>query len=185
MVQWQRVGDTSETKSGWRIVTRKNYRFPNGKEFPFDVIGREGDASAAIIALTPDDQMILSEQYRPGPDMSMYELPGGFVDKGEDPKEAVVRELLEETGYKPARVVFLGNIHKEAYLHLKMHYYVGYDCVKVAEPQIEETEYIEVRKLHIGEFLEAAKRGETTDTPAAFLAYDLLRDIQKKAETKI
>jgi ADP-ribose pyrophosphatase len=165
---------------GWRIVTRKNYQFPNGREFPFDVIGREGDASAAIIALTPDWQMILSEQYRPGPDMNMYELPGGVVDKNEDPKEAVVRELLEETGYKPGRVVFLGNVHKEAYLHLKMHYYIGYDCVKVTEPRVEDTEYIEVKKLSIEDFFEVARHGETTDVPAAFLAYDLLRNIQKK-----
>jgi len=183
MVQWQRIGDTEETKSGWRVITRKNYRFPNGKEFPFDVVGREGDASAAIIALTPDGRMIVSEQYRPGPDMSMYELPGGFIDKDEDPKVAVERELLEETGYKPGKVVFLGNVHKEAYLHLKMHYFVGYDCVKVAEPEFEETEYIEVKNISIEEFFEAARRGETTDTPAAFLAYDLLKGVQKEMKT--
>lgn len=182
MVTWQQVGDAAQTKVGRRIITEKTWRFPNGKEFPFYTVGKDGDEAASIIALTPENELIIAEQFRAGPGRSMSEFPGGFVDPGEDPKEAVERELLEETGYKASKLVYLGYCYKEAYLHLKVHCYLGYDCKKVAEPTHEDTEYIEVRKMSIGQYLEVARGGGTTDPGALFLAYDTLKKIQENEE---
>lgn len=52
-----------------------------------------------VIALTPDDRVVLIEQYRHGIDALTWEIPGGAVDPGEDPALAAARELEEETGY--------------------------------------------------------------------------------------
>jgi ADP-ribose pyrophosphatase YjhB (NUDIX family) len=35
-------------------------------------------------------------------------MPGGHLNEGEDPKKGAVRELLEETGLKPTKLVYLG-----------------------------------------------------------------------------
>ena len=182
MVQWQQIGSPSETKVGRRTVSEIQWRFPNGREFPFYTIGRQGDEAAAIFALTPENELVISEQFRPGPGQSMAELPGGFSDLGEDPETVAKRELLEETGYQPARMVYLGHAYKEAYHHLKVHYFIGYDCRKVAEPQPESTEYIEVKKMSVGQFLEVARGGGTTELGALFLAYDTLKKIQEEEE---
>lgn len=180
MVQWKRVGEAVVQKVGWRIIVRKRYQFPDGTEHDFDVIGPEGEESATMLALTPDNRVIISEQYRAGPDKSMDELPGGSVDKGEDPKHAAVRELLEETGYKANKIEYLGVACPEAYLHMKSHYFIGYDCEKVAEPAYESTEYIEVKTITIDEFIGAARGGGTTHVPAAFFAYDILMKLKEK-----
>lgn len=180
MVQWKRVGEAVAQKVGWRIIVRKRYQFPDGTEHDFDVIGPEGEESATMLALTSDNRVIISEQYRAGPDRSMNELPGGIVDKGEDPEQAVTRELLEETGYKAKKVSYLGAVYPEAYLHMKSHYFIGYDCEKVAEPAYESTEYIEVKTITIDEFMESARGGGTTHVAAAFLAYDILMKLKKK-----
>src|SRR4051794_37215030 len=61
-----------------------------------------------IVALTPDEQVVLVRQYRFGSQRTTLELAGGTVDPGEAPLAAAVRELREETGYQAESVTLLG-----------------------------------------------------------------------------
>jgi ADP-ribose pyrophosphatase len=53
-----------------------------------------------IVALTEDNQVVLIEQFRQGSDRIELEIPSGIIDEDEDPADAAIRELLEETGYE-------------------------------------------------------------------------------------
>ncbi len=60
-----------------------------------------------IIAVTPDDNVLFVEQFRVPLDRRTIEMPAGLVgdQAGEDTLEdAARRELVEETGWEPARV---------------------------------------------------------------------------------
>lgn len=64
-----------------------------------------------VIAITPEDELVMVEQYRHGTDSIELEIPGGIID-GEDetPEEAGVRELLEETGFEGENPELIGAI---------------------------------------------------------------------------
>jgi 8-oxo-dGTP pyrophosphatase MutT (NUDIX family) len=65
-----------------------------------------------IIAITPEQQLVMVEQYRFGSNTVELEVPGGMMDPGEtDPVATAVRELREETGYEGERARVLGRIH--------------------------------------------------------------------------
>jgi ADP-ribose pyrophosphatase YjhB (NUDIX family) len=58
-----------------------------------------------VVAITPDDRIVLVWQYRFGTDVLSLEIPGGVVDENETPAQAAGRELTEETGYEAGSLV--------------------------------------------------------------------------------
>jgi ADP-ribose pyrophosphatase len=92
----------------------------------FEVVGktmREGEQPyyslrlpdySAVIAITPEERILVVRQYRPALERYTLELPSGLVDPGEMPVETARRELLEETGYEAPEVVLLGPMDPDA-----------------------------------------------------------------------
>jgi ADP-ribose pyrophosphatase len=77
-----------------------------GKEHDFFVLDTVDWVN--VIALTPDRQLVMVEQFRHGSNTVELEVPGGMMDPGDTgPVATAVRELREETGYagEPARLL--------------------------------------------------------------------------------
>lgn len=65
---------------------------------------------AVAAAQTRSGEIILVQQFRFGSAGMTIELPAGLVDAGEDPAAAAQRELYEESGYRGAEPVKLGEV---------------------------------------------------------------------------
>ncbi|GAA1567893.1 hypothetical protein GCM10009804_25530 [Kribbella hippodromi] len=63
---------------------------------------------AAYAVCVVEERVLLVRYMSPWGDGSWWTLPGGGVEPGEDPYDAVSREVLEETGYECAVDVLLG-----------------------------------------------------------------------------
>ncbi len=64
-----------------------------------------------VIAVTPDRQLVMVEQYRHGSDTVELEIPGGMADAQDaSPQATGLRELREETGYEGENPRLIGEI---------------------------------------------------------------------------
>jgi ADP-ribose pyrophosphatase len=171
---WKRIEPTKTTKVGWRTITTKTFTAPDGKTTTYDIVYPDGQLFACVIAVTKDRKVIVAREFCPGPELTMDELPGGYVDAGEDIETAARREFQEETGYVPGTLKYLGGFHKDKYLNATWHAFLATDCVKSVEQKLEEEEFIEVVELPVEEFLKNAKNDKMTDHAAVLLAYDEL-----------
>ncbi len=80
-----------------------------GKEHDFFVL--ECPNWVNVIALTPDDHLVMVEQYRHGSNTVELEVPGGIMDADDpSPLATGLRELREETGYEGEGGEIIGQV---------------------------------------------------------------------------
>ena len=95
-IVWAGKFITAKVRGKWEYVARSR-----------------GIRAAVILAIDEEDHVLLVEQYRVPLGKACLELPAGLVGDddsltGEDAAAAANRELIEETGYRAARMEVLG-----------------------------------------------------------------------------
>lgn len=92
--------DRQNKYSGHFKVDELSVRTKSGNIVKKEVMVRK-NAVAALVYDTLKDRYIMASQWRPGPASTIVEILAGTLDvPGEDPRDAMAREIMEEGGYK-------------------------------------------------------------------------------------
>jgi 8-oxo-dGTP pyrophosphatase MutT (NUDIX family) len=131
-------------KHQYFTARKDRYETNSGKIVdPYFVV--ELPRGAAAMAITEDNEVILVKQYRHPIDEIIIEIPGGFIDAGEQPHEAIKRELLEETGYSFSGIHLLGTTAlNPGVLNNYTYMFLAVGGIKTAEQQLDANEEIEI-----------------------------------------
>ena len=155
---------------------RETVRLPDGNHADREIVRHTG--AVAMVPVLPTGEVLLVRQYRTAARQVLLEIPAGTLEPGEDPLNAAVRELQEETGYKPGKLVRLGAEYTApGYTTEIIHLFVATE-LEAARLDADDDEFIEVVRLPFTEALRQVIAGEIPDGKtqlALLLAAEMLR----------
>jgi ADP-ribose pyrophosphatase len=136
-------------------------KLSGGRQTTREVV--EHDDCVAVVALDDKDNILLVKQFRKPVEKELLEIPAGGIDAGETPEDSVRREMREETGFLPRKVVKLGGFYSAPgfcteYLYL----YLATDLIH-SPLQAEDTESISLVLKPLEEIPELIASGAVVD----------------------
>lgn len=163
---WRRISSSLETDCRIFQVMKKRFEHPvRNTEADFYVI--DSNDWVVVVAETAEKELVLVRQFRFGIEDFSLEPPGGVLDKGEEPVEAGLRELLEETGYTSSDVEMMGWIHPNPpIMSNRCHYLLARNAKKTATPEWDEHEELETVLLPVSELKNLLLKGAITHSIA-------------------
>jgi 8-oxo-dGTP pyrophosphatase MutT (NUDIX family) len=173
---WQKVG--SKPVGNFRIFTiRSDEVISPRTQQTQDVYVIDCVNWVNVIALTPDRNLVMIEQYRHGSNTIELEIPGGMIDPGDaSPVAAGLRELREETGYAGENPRFLGQIFPNPAIMSNVCYTVLLEnCQCLHQPQLDHGEDLVTRLVPVTELpgLVAAGKIQHSLVVVALYYFDL------------
>ena len=139
-------------------VSLADVELPNHVRFTQYVFRMRRCAMTVVLDDTRE-RVLLMRRHRFIVDRWVWELPGGYVDDGEESSAAAEREVEEETGWRPRNTEYvlscqpvIGNADYPQDL------YLAHGAEHVREPEADET--AEVRWVRLEEIPPMISRGE-------------------------
>jgi ADP-ribose pyrophosphatase len=178
---WQVLESKYSHRDRWLAVRSDTVRLPNGTVLsPYHTI--EFPEWVCAIALTPEGNILLVEEYRHGIGRVSFELPCGAPDRdGEDVLAAMKRELLEETGYASEEWHSLGSsTANTGRQNNRVHSFLALGAHKVADQKLDPGEIIRAHVVPWAQFLEELAGGKLEIPGLHVAALWQLRTFAKK-----
>ncbi|SMF07294.1 NUDIX domain-containing protein [Pseudogulbenkiania subflava] len=149
-------------QGGFLQVRRDKVQLPDGSTAFREYILHPG--AVAILALTPDGELVMERQYRYPAGRVFLEIPAGKIDPDEARDSTARRELREETGYQAERWTYLGTAHPcIGYANEQISYYLAQDLT-LHERQLDHGEFLDVVTVPLADAMGMALTGEICDS---------------------
>ena len=136
-------------------------RLENGKIVKREVVEHPGGVT--VLPIDDEGYCYMVRQFRYCFGRTLLEAPAGKLEYGEDPTEAAIRELSEETGFTSEKLVSLGRCFTSPGFSCEvLHLYLALG-LKSGQCHPDEDEFLDVEKIHISKLLEMAENNELED----------------------
>jgi len=140
--------------------------------------------AVAMVAVDDSNNLLLVRQFRKPAEKTLLELPAGTLERGEAPETTVMREMQEETGYKPGKILRLGGFYSApGFCTEFIHLYLATD-LKPARLEGEDTGEIELTRMPVEEVKKLVDDGTICDAKSVAGILFYLDYINKRKSNK-
>lgn len=152
---------------------------PDGSQSVREVVRHPG--AVCVIPVTDEGDVIMVRQFRYAMNQVLLEVPAGKLEPDENPLEAAMRELEEETGINAKTVEHIGEIYTTvAIFDERIQVYLATGLTyKNAHP--DQGEFVEIDKIPLKTLVDMVMNGEIKDskTQIAILKADKILSSRK------
>jgi len=148
----------------------------DGASHAKDIVAHPG--SVVILPIVDDERVVLIENHRVAVGEALWELPAGTLEPGEDPAACAEREIIEETGYRAARLKPLLTLLTSPGMSTEqMHGFVATGLEQVGQ-RLDASERITPHVVPWSETMQMLRAGRITDakTIATLLFYRMVKE---------
>src|SRR3989344_396707 len=143
--KWKLLESKTVFESKFLTVVKEKLEKSDGELVSDFYSVRRSDA-AFIVAVTEEGQIPLVYQYKNGVKDLIWQIPAGFIDRGERPEQAARRELAEETGFVADKFELFGCFSSHSSLSdNKDYFFFARSAKKQREQNLDQHEEIEVK----------------------------------------
>jgi len=160
--RWQTLSTRKIYDNPWIEVKEDRIINPAGKPGIYGKVSFK-NLAVAIIPLDREQNTWIVGQHRYTLDQYSWELPMGGVPFDEDPLIGAQRELREETGITAAKWNLLLSMHTSNSVTDELAYTYVAEDLTIGDPEFDETEDLQIKKVPLTELLELVMAGEITD----------------------
>lgn len=161
-MSWKKLRSRTVFENDWMTVFEDGVINPGGGENLYGHVHFKHRA-VAIIALDQNDDIWLVGQQRYTLDAWSWELPMGGAPLDEAPLAAAQRELKEETGLAAEKWTELMQLHTSNSITDELGIVFLAENLTEGEPEFEETEDLEIRRLPLHDAVAMVTAGDITD----------------------
>lgn len=172
---------TEKTLSSERIfdgkilhIRKDTAELPDGRTAIREVVDHSG--GVCVLALDEQGRVLMVRQFRYPYMAVLREIPAGKLEYGEDPRDAAVRELREETGATAGRFEPLGELYPSpGYCGEIIRMYLARDLT-FGDTDLDEDEFLTLERVPFEDLVQDVLSGEIKDakTMAAVLKTKVL-----------
>lgn len=147
---------------------------PDGRVADREIVVHPG--AVVILGLLDDGRVVMIKNVRFAVGQTLWELPAGTLEVGEDPAACAARELIEETGYEASEIEALCDFYSSPGICTeRMYAFVARGLAHVGQ-DLDDTEQIEVCEVSMEDVERMILSGEIADgkTLATVLRYRML-----------
>jgi 8-oxo-dGTP pyrophosphatase MutT (NUDIX family) len=160
---WTTLSTKPIYENPWIKVTEDQVLNPKGGKGIYGVV----DFKNKAIGIIPIDQngfTYLIGQYRYPLKEYSWEIPEGGGPNDQDPLDAAKRELKEETGFKAKKWTMIPRIHTSNSVTSEEGFIYMAEELEAGETEFEETEQLEIKKVHLTEAVQMVMEDKITDS---------------------